>query len=334
MIKALIVGLGWWGQTLVNSVHKKSEKINICYGLTRTSSVAANDYTKSRNIELLDGIYEDVVQQGDIDAVILATPHSQHSQQVKIAAKYGKHVACEKPFTLKRSEAIEAIEEVEKNNVTLSILYNRRFNPVVKEIQKLVKTGALGTIIHIESNFSGDTALKVKTDKTSWRQDPNESPLGSMTSRGLHVVDTLVSLCGEIDNVFATTGSRVLGDLDDMTSCLIKFRDGMTGYVGTSNVTSPFWWIKVYGSEATAEMRDYNTLIIHSRNKLTPKTLTFNNIDVEKSELESFADNIKNGVKFSIPKNEIINVSSFLEAAILSCRSKTQIVIDNNIREF
>ena len=81
MIKALIVGLGWWGQTLVNSVHKKSEKINICYGLTRTSSVAANDYTKSRNIELLDGIYEDVVQQGDIDAVILATPHSQHSQQ-------------------------------------------------------------------------------------------------------------------------------------------------------------------------------------------------------------------------------------------------------------
>ncbi len=43
MIKALIVGLGWWGQTLVNSVHKKSEKINICYGLTRTSSVAAND---------------------------------------------------------------------------------------------------------------------------------------------------------------------------------------------------------------------------------------------------------------------------------------------------
>ena len=55
----------------------------------------------------------------------------------------------------------------------------------------------------------------------------------------------------------------------------------MTGYVGTSNVTSPFWWIKVYGSEATAEMRDYNTLVIHSRNKLAPKTLTFNNIDLE-----------------------------------------------------
>jgi predicted dehydrogenase len=326
MIRTLIVGLGWWGKTLVDSVHNKSDKIKICYGLTRTASDDAKSYAKSKGIELLEGTYTEVIQRADIEAVILATPHSQHSIQVQIASKYGKHVACEKPFTLNYSDALSAIGEVEKNGVTLSVLYNRRFNPVVIEIQNLVKSGTLGTIIHLESNFSGDSALRSTTDQTSWRLNPDESPLGSMTSRGLHVVDTLVSFCGEISKVFATSGSRVLDNLDDMTSCLLWFKEGMTGYIATSNVTAPFWWLKVYGSEGTAEMRDYNTLVIHERGK-EAVTRTFNNIDIERAELEAFCDNIKRGNTFSIPKNEIINVSSFLEASALSCKSNTRIDI-------
>jgi len=330
MIRALIVGLGWWGKTLVDSVQNKSDKIEICYGLTRTASDNAKSYAKSKGFELLDGSYTEAIQRADIDAVILATPHSQHSSQVQIASTYGKHVACEKPFTLNRNDALSAINEVEKNGVTLSVLYNRRFNPVVLEIQKLVNSGKLGTIIHLESNFSGDSALRSTMDQTSWRLNPDEAPLGSMTSRGLHAVDTLVSFCGEISKVFATSGNRVLDNLDDMTSCLLWFKEGMTGYIATSNVTAPFWWLKVYGSEATAEMRDYNTLIIQERVK-DAKIQTFDSIDIERAELEAFCDNIKRGNTFPIPKNEIINVSSFLEGCSLSCKSKSQIDLEEDL---
>ena len=331
MIRALIVGLGWWGKTLVGSVYNKSDKIKICYGLTRTASDNAKSYAKSKEIELLEGTYTEVIQRADITAVILATPHSQHSTQVQIASKYGKHIACEKPFTLNRRDALSAIVAVEKNGVTLSVLYNRRFNPVVIEIQKLFKSGRLGTIVHLESNFSGDSALRSTTGQSSWRLSPEESPLGSMTSRGLHVVDTLVSFCGEISKVFATSGSRVLDNLDDMTSCLLWFKAGMTGYIGTSNVTAPFWWLKVYGSEGTAEMRDYNTLVIHERGK-EALIRTFNTVDIERAELEAFCDNIISGNGFSIPKNEIINVSSFLEASALSCKSNSQINLVEDLR--
>jgi predicted dehydrogenase len=326
MIRTLIVGLGSWGKTLVDSVQNKSKKINICYGLTRTASDDAKNYARSKGITLLEGTYTEAIQRTNIDAIILATPHSQHSKQVQIASNFGKHIACEKPFTLNRSDAIAATDSIEKNRVTLSVLYNRRFNPVVIEIQNLIKSGTLGTIVHLESNFSGDSALRPTTDQTSWRLRSDESPLGSMTSRGLHVVDTLVSFCGEISKVFATSGSRVLDNLDDITSCLLWFKEGMTGYIATSNVTAPFWWLKVYGSKGTAEMRDYNTLVIHERGK-EAVTRTFNNIDIERAELEAFCDNIKRGNTFSIPKNEIINVSSFLEASALSCKSNTRIDI-------
>ena len=98
MIRALIVGLGWWGKTLVGSVYNKSNKIKICYGLTRTASENAQCYAKSKEIELLECTYSEAIQRDDIEAVILATPHSQHCVQVQIASKQGKHIACEKPL--------------------------------------------------------------------------------------------------------------------------------------------------------------------------------------------------------------------------------------------
>jgi len=319
MKRALIVGLGWWGKTLVDSVQNKSNKIQIKYALTQTSSEDAKLYSKANKMTLLEESYEKALQRNDFDAVILATPHSQHVEQIRMAAESGKHIACEKPFTLNRLDALSAVKAVEKNGVTLSVLYNRRFNPVVKEIQHIVKSGALGTTIHVESNFSGDTAIRGATDPNSWRQNPEESPLGSMTSRGLHAVDTLVSFCGEINKVFATSGNRILENLDDMTSCLLWFNNGMTGYIATSNVTAPFWWLKIYGSEATAEMRNYDTLVLQERSK-EALIKTFESIDIEKAELESFCDDINNKKLFSIPKNEIINISSFLEASLASTR--------------
>ena len=327
MIRALILGLGWWGKTLVDSIQNHSEKIEVRYALTRTNSIETQNYAQTRGISLLTESYEEALTRKDIDAVILATPHSQHHHQIKLAAKFGKHVACEKPFTLNRNDAVSATEEIESNNVTLSVLYNRRFNPAIIEIQNLLNSDKLGTIIHIESNFSGDSAFRIDRSKDSWRASPDESPLGSMTNRGLHCVDTLVNFCGEIKSVFATSSNRVLTNLDDTTSCILWFKNGVTGYVGTSNVTTPFWWLKIFGSETTVEMRNYNTLIVHERNQ-KPQIQTFNEINIERAELEAFAENIANGVTFSIPKNQIINVSSFLEASIKSSNLKKIIDLD------
>ena len=313
MIRALAVGLGWWGATLVDSIQGKSDKIQVVYGLTRTSSDEAKAYAKKQGFELLTCSYEEAIVRDDIDAVILASPHSVHRQQVELASAAGKHIACEKPFTLNKADALASIEAAQKGNVTLAVLHNRRFNPVVQELQKIVKAGELGTICHVEGNFSGDSGLKRKGD-TSWRQDPDESPLGSMTGKGLHVIDSMISFCGPIEKTFTHSLSRVLGGKEDTTGSMLWFKSGATGYLATLDVTTTFWRIKVFGDKGTAEMRGWNELIVHKIGE-DPVVTNFDDVDIERAELEAFADAVNGVAPYPMTPEEIANVPAFLESA-------------------
>src|SRR5262245_62543139 len=85
MLNAAIVGLGRWGQNLVNSVQGKSSAIRFTAGATRTVAKAA-DYAREKGFPLHDS-FEKILADPDIDAIVLATPHTQHARQVVAAAK-------------------------------------------------------------------------------------------------------------------------------------------------------------------------------------------------------------------------------------------------------
>ena len=98
MLRAAVVGMGSWGQALVESVQGKSEHLKFTAGYTRTAAKAV-EFCREHGIRQAAS-YEEILADRNIDAVLLATPNSQHSQQVVQAAAAGKHVFCEKPFTL------------------------------------------------------------------------------------------------------------------------------------------------------------------------------------------------------------------------------------------
>ena len=322
MIKALIVGLGGWGQTLVNSVQGKSDKITFVHGLTRTSSDEAKAYAKEKGFGLLNCSYEEAIARDDVDAVVLASPHSIHADQVVAAAAAGKPIACDKPFTLNSADANRSIKAAQDANITLVVLHNRRFNPVYQEIQRLVKSGVLGDIAHIEANFSGDSAIKRKIDPRKWRDDPSESPLGSMTNRGLHALDAMVGCCGPVDRVFTAAincTDHIRGY--DTTSCLMWFKAGMTGSLSTLNATSAYWRLKVFGTEGTAEMRGWQELVVHMSGQ-DPEVTVLDKIDIERAELEAFADALTGGAPYPISYEEMAAVPAFLEAAIQSSETE------------
>src|SRR4051812_27712188 len=97
MIRAAIVGLGRWGQSLVRSIQGKSDDIRFVAGHTRTPG-NAEAFCREQNIKLTS--YAEILANPEIDAVVIATPHSQHAEQVMQAAKAGKHIHVEKPLTL------------------------------------------------------------------------------------------------------------------------------------------------------------------------------------------------------------------------------------------
>ena len=141
MINAAIVGLGWWGKTLVEAVSGVSHDIKFVAATTRSLSDEAKAFCKEHDMELRES-FEDIIADPNIDAVVLVTPNSVHAAQTIAAAEAGKHVFCEKPFALTGADARAAAEACEKAGVTMAVGYNRRFHPEITKLREMIKSGA------------------------------------------------------------------------------------------------------------------------------------------------------------------------------------------------
>src|SRR6267378_5616125 len=102
MINAAMVGLGWWGRTLVESA-QGSDFIRFVAGATRTVSPEVRAFAETYKLRLAE-TFDALLKDSNIQAVVLCTPHSMHTRQVAAAAQAGKHVFCEKPFALTKRD--------------------------------------------------------------------------------------------------------------------------------------------------------------------------------------------------------------------------------------
>ena len=221
MIKAAIVGLGRWGQILVDSVEGKSEAIRFVAGATRTPA-KAQGFMDAHGIPMAAD-YGAILKDPKVDAVVLATPHSQHADHVIAGAQAGKHVFVDKPFTLTKASAEVAVAATRKAGVVLALGHNRRFLPAYLELKKRLEAGALGSLFHVEANYSGAGAVDYTPQV--WRGSPVESPAGGMAGSGIHMIDGMLGLFGR----FRTTTARSLRqalthDIDDTTFMTLHLR--------------------------------------------------------------------------------------------------------------
>ena len=326
MIRAAIVGLGTWGQHLVSSVQGKSDVIQFVAGATRTPEKAAQ-FAGKHGIRLAES-YERLLADSSIDAVVLATPHSQHCDEIVAAAQAGKHVFVEKPLGLTYESSAQAVEACSRKNVTLAVGYNWRFQPALQEIKRMLEDGRLGKLLHIEGNFCGPSAYRFAREH--WRQDRDEVPAGGMTGRGVHVVDAMLYLAGRIDSVFAQS-LRLAQDFgsDDTTSMLFRFKGGATGYLGTVIATAETWRLQVFGANGWAEVGDVEHLtpwelkvcFIDRRNvtvKQKPSVIKFETTSTERAELEHFARAIEARRRLAVPGGDEVHNVAVLDAIVRS----------------
>jgi predicted dehydrogenase len=329
MIRAAIIGLGRWGQNLVNSVHGKSDAIKFVAGATRTPA-KAEAYARERGIELHDA-YEKVLADPRIEAVVLATPHTQHAEQVVAAAKAGKHVFTEKPLALTAKSAAAAVRACAKAGVTLAVGYNWRFQPALQEIRKMLEDGRLGKLLHVEGNFCGPSVYRFPGGH--WRQERDEGPAGGMTGRGVHVVDAFLYLGGRIETVHAQSARRVLDHgLDDTTSMLFRYGSGASGYLGTIIATAETWRMQIFGSKGWVEVGDVEHLTtwemkycsVDPANLLAhkkPQVLTFPAISTERAELEHFARAAREKRPLATPGGDEEHNVAVFEAILKSAKA-------------
>ena len=335
MINAAIVGLGRWGQNLVDSIQGKSEKIRVTAGATRTISKAA-DYAKRQGFPLCDS-YRQVLADPEIDAVIVATPHTQRVEIISAAAQAGKHVFTEKPLALNRRDADACIKACAEHKVTLAVGYNWRFQPALQEIKRMLADGRLGKLLHIEGNFCGPSVYRFGAEH--WRLNPEEGPAGGMTGRGVHVVDAMLYLAGQIDTVHAQSLRRVLDyGIDDTTSMLFRFKNGATAYLGTFIATAETWRMQIFGEKGWVEVGDVEHLTtwqmrvcyvdranLNAHRK--PQSVAFAQLSTERAELENFVDAIKARRQLAVAGGDEAHGVAVLEAVLESARRNATITL-------
>src|SRR5437868_4377746 len=247
MINAAVVGLGTWGKTMVESLANGSDVMRFTTVQTRTVTPDVEAFAKQHSLRIADS-YEAVMADPKIDAVALATPASGHVQQIEAAARAGKHVYCEKPFTFSKQEAEAALDAVRKAKRTVGVGYNRRFHPEMIKLHDRIRAGELGTVQHIEASMTYPNALFLPP--TAWRSNKDEAPLGGLAPMGVHAIDAMIYLSGEIDTVYCQSFARVVQNgTDDTTSMLFKMKGGTSGYLGTITTTGAGFGFQAFGSK-------------------------------------------------------------------------------------
>ena len=323
MLNAAIVGLGRWGQTLVESVQGKSDTIKFTAGIARTPA-KVRDFTTKHGLTL-DSDYAAMLKDASIDAVVLATPHQQHADQIVAAAAAGKHIFVEKPFTLTKASAEAAVAAAEKAGLVLALGHNRRFLPSIRELKSRIENGALGTILHIETNHSGASGLHFPVG--NWRTSRSESPAGGMGAMGIHMVDMMINLMGPMTEVRAISLRRAIAhDIDDTTSMLFRFKEGMTGYLVTLAATTPTQRIEVFGTKGAVEIRNERHFTYRPIDGV-PETKTYPNFDKERAELEAFADAVNGKAPYPLPTVEAIHGIAAFEAIVKSAETDKPVAI-------
>jgi predicted dehydrogenase len=318
MLNAAIIGLGWWGRELVRSIQGCSDLVRVARGVTLEPELA-KDFAAKMNFALGTS-YQDVLDDPAIDAVILATPHTRHREQVEAAAARGKHVFCEKPFALSLEDARAAVASCRRAKVGLGVGQNRRMWPSIVAIKDLIAAGRLGTVMFAEGNYSHD--LLANTPLDNWRSAPEETRAGGMTGMGIHLLDAFSFLVGPMERVSALSTRRALPfAAGDTTLALLGFRNGATGAISTTLKTPGFVWrLAIYGSDMWVESLG-ETKVVTCEAKGEPVTSEAPATNHIGMNIESFARAALGEAKFHIDDEGILHTVAALEAVFRSAET-------------
>ncbi|TDV47923.1 aldo/keto reductase [Actinophytocola oryzae] len=204
------------------------------------------------------GSYQAVLDDPEVDAVYVATPHSGHPEWVVRAARAGKHILCEKPLAITSAHAMAAVEAARRHDVFLMEAFMYRCHPQIRALADLVRDGVVGEVRHVQASFAFATA-----SNPTGRLFAPELGGGGILDVGGYPVSAARLVAGAarglpfVDPV-AVTGAGHLGEtgVDEWAIATLDFGDGLTAHVATGVRLTADNTIRVVGSEGFLEVAD------------------------------------------------------------------------------
>ncbi|MFZ3583029.1 Gfo/Idh/MocA family protein [Loktanella sp. DJP18] len=320
-----LVGMGWWGQKMLNVLQAAPDDIRVVRAV-EPNVASVRDLCAGKGIPL-SADYADALNDPEVEAVVLATPHSLHTDQIALAVAAGKHVFCEKPLALTKAEAERSVKHCADAGLVLGMGHERRWEPPVAAMLAKADAGDLGRIHQIESNFSHDKFLSL--DRDNWRLKADQAPAGGMTATGIHLLDLSVRLLGRAESVLCIC-EQLSSDLPqgDTVAAYVKFAGGGTSYVSAS-LANPFMSrFTVYGSKGWIDIRDKahvespdGWIVISALAGGPITTEEIGKAEPVKDNLVAFARAVRGTAPYPITADQLVNNIALLEAVFASSLS-------------
>jgi predicted dehydrogenase len=135
------------------------------------------------------------LDSGGVDAVVIATPHADHVDAIRLSLEAGKHVLCEKPLTVRPDDARILATLADDSRLRLSTGLNHRFYPPVIDALALVSSWAIGRVESVRAEIGH---LATPEFLQSWHTEVSRSGGGTLMDNGPHACDLIRRFLGEV----------------------------------------------------------------------------------------------------------------------------------------
>ncbi|HEV8254155.1 MAG TPA: Gfo/Idh/MocA family oxidoreductase [Vicinamibacteria bacterium] len=200
--------------------------------------------------------YDALLARADVDAVCLCTPSGQHAAQTVAAAKAGKHVLVEKPMALSLADADAMIAACRTAGVALGVTFQRRTEPSYRALRDAAAAGELGRLVlgtTAVPYFRDDRYYQSAAWRGTWAQDGG----GALMNQGIHLVDLLVWLMGDVEQVSARSDTLLHSvEVEDAIAVALRFASGALGTIVATTAAAPGFphRLEIYGTLGSVQL--------------------------------------------------------------------------------
>jgi len=199
----------------------------------------AEEFASKWDLKLWYTDHREMLQNADIDAVIVSTPHYLHHPMSMEAMRLGKHVLVDKPMAVNLNEADDMIKEAERRGVKLGVNLQSRFDPTFRKVKDAVDEGRFGHLILGEAVVEWFRTQEYY-DKSPWRGKWATEGGGALINQAVHTIDLLLWIMGPPKHLYAqidTVAHEI--EVEDLAVATIRFENGALGVVQGSTATYP-----------------------------------------------------------------------------------------------
>src|ERR1700685_2957855 len=196
-VRWALLGTGRHAERSVVSALKTATGVELVAVMSRDGA-RGEAFAEKHGIPKVLTSFDEILRDGDIDALYDATPDGLHAQHAIEAAKVGKHSLIEKPLAISVAEGEQVVAAGRHHGVTIGVVFNQRHEEVHQEARRLVLQGEIGEVklASVQIPLRGLLPAPAPT-VTNWRADLKMRSVGIVGSIGDHACDTLAYMLAQ-----------------------------------------------------------------------------------------------------------------------------------------